>query len=379
LSAAGPLAGLRVVEIGQVLAGPYAGAILSDLGAEVVKVEKPGGDDARHMGRAFRDGDSLTFQEMNRGKASVTLDLLTPEGIAALHDLLRTADILVHNMRPDVPEALGIGPEAVTARHPRLIYCAMSAFGHVGPERLRPGYEPLLQAFSGLCSINGDPDGPMARSGASIVDLGTAMWTVIGALAALRRREETGRGGVVNTSLLETALTWGGSRLTALRNEGRMPDRSATGHPNLVPYQAFDTADRPVMICCGNDRLFAKLTVLLGHPGWARDEAYATNRARLVNRVAIVALIADALRARPRAEWLEAMTEAGIPSGPMNTIPEAEAEPQVAALEMMGRVEGADFDLLALPMSFDGRRPRPKGAAPRLRTVGGDDVAPPEG
>ena len=194
------LAGIKVVELGQVLAGPFAGAILADLGAEVWKVEKPdGGDDARQMGPAFRHGDALNFHEFNRGKRSVALDLKSPDGVAALHALLEDADILVHNLRPGVAEALGIGPEPVTARHPRLIYCAMGAFGHHGPLSQRPGYEPLFQAFCGLSSITGEPDGPPVRMGASVVDQGTGMWTVIGALAALQQRHATGRGCVVNT------------------------------------------------------------------------------------------------------------------------------------------------------------------------------------
>ena len=361
------LAGIRVVEIGQVLAGPFAGAILADLDAEVVKVEKPGGgDDARNMGPAFRHGDSLTFHEVNRGKSSVVLDLRQADGVAALHALLNDADILVHNMRPGVPEQLGIDPEAVTARHPRLIYCAMSAFGHVGPLSMRPGYEPLLQAFAGLCSINGAPEGPMARIGASVVDLGTGMWTVIGALAALQRRERTGRGGVVNTSLFETALTWAGQRFNAYVNEGRIPERSATGHANLVPYQAFETADAPLMICCGNDRLFARLAEALGRPDWATDPRFASNRGRLANRTEMVAQIGAALAAAPRAEWMAKLTAAAIPNGPMNTIAEVAAEAQTAAIGLLQKVPGEDFSLLGLPISFDGERPAIRAGAPRL-------------
>jgi formyl-CoA transferase len=179
------LSGLRVIELGQVLAGPFAGAIFADLGAEVLKIERvEGGDDGRRMGVPFHQDDSLIFQVFNRGKQSVALDLKTAAGLAVLHELAETADILLHNLRPGAAEALGIGGEAMCARHPRLIYCEMSAFGHVGPDRLRPGYEPLLQAYSGLSSINGGPDDPPIRMGASICDQGTGMWAGAAAAAA---------------------------------------------------------------------------------------------------------------------------------------------------------------------------------------------------
>lgn len=363
----GVLAGLQVVELGQVLAGPFAGAIFADLGAEVIKVEKPeGGDDARQMGPAFRHGDALNFHEFNRGKKSVTLDLKSAEGVAALHGLLAEADIMLHNLRPGVAESLGIGPEEVTARHPRLIYCAMGAFGHVGPEKLRPGYEPLLQAFGGLSSITGEPGGPPVRMGASVVDQGTGMWTVLGALAMLEKRHRTGRGGVVNTSLLETALLWAGQKISGYVNTGKVGKRHASGHPNLVPYQAFDTADGPVLVCCGNDRLFKRFAAELGHPAWASDPLYATNRARLANQGSLLPMIATLMRAIPRVEWLERLQRIGVPCAPVNAIPEVLAEPQVQALAMVQPVPGEDFSLVAMPLSFDGERPRMQGGAPRL-------------
>ncbi|HWT09874.1 MAG TPA: CoA transferase [Roseomonas sp.] len=363
----GVLAGLRVIELGQVLAGPFAGAIFADLGAEVIKVEKPdGGDDARQMGPAFRHGDALNFHEFNRGKKSVTLDLKSPDGVAALHRLLGDADIMVHNLRPGVAETLGIGPDAVTARHPRLIYCAMSAFGHLGPESLRPGYEPLLQAFGGLSSITGEPGGPPVRMGASVVDQGTGLWTVLGALAMLERRHRTGRGGVVNTSLLETALLWAGQKISGYVNTGKVGERHASGHPNLVPYQAFDAADGPILVCCGNDRLFARFAAELGHPEWVADPLYATNRARLMNQATLLPMIAALMRGVKRAEWLDRLQHIGVPCAPVNSIPEVLAEPQVQAMGMVQPVPGEDFSLVAMPLSFDGERPRMRGGAPRL-------------
>src|SRR5215469_4231805 len=268
------LAGIRVVEVGQVLAGPYAGAILADLGADVVKVERiDGGDDARHMGPAFRHDDALTFHIYNRGKKSVALDLTDGSGKAAFDSLVATADIMLHNLRPGVPATLGIDGPTLCARYPRLIYCEISAFGHTGPMADRPGFEPLIQAYSGLCAINGGPDAPPMRAGPSVCDQGTGMWIVIGALAMLQKRQRTGVGGIVNASLLETALMWCGQKVDALVNTGTMPPRHRMGHPGLVPYESFDASDGPFMICAGNDRLFAKLAEVLGRPDWISDRS----------------------------------------------------------------------------------------------------------
>ena len=363
----GVLDGVRVLELGQVLAGPFAGAIFADLGAEVVKVERvDGGDDARRMGPAFRHGDALNFQVFNRGKQSVALDLKSADGLAAFERLAAEADIFIHNLRPGVPKALGIDGPSLCARHPRLIYCEISAFGGAGPMALRPGYEPLIQAFSGLSSTNGGPDDPPLRAGASVCDQGTGMWAVIGALAMLHRRQNTGGGGILSASLLETALVWNGQKADAYVNEGRLPDRHRSGHPGFVPYEAFDTADAPLLICCGNDRLFTKLAAELGRPDWPADERFATNRARLAHKAALMAELEPLLRQRPRAEWTARLEAAGVPCAPIHTVPEALAHPQVQALGVLQAVPGEDFRLTALPFSIDGERPALHAGAPRL-------------
>ena len=363
----GVLDGVRVLELGQVLAGPFAGAIFADLGAEVVKVERvDGGDDARRMGPAFRHGDALNFQVFNRGKQSVALDLKSADGLAAFERLAAEADIFIHNLRPGVPKALGIDGPSLCARHPRLIYCEISAFGSAGPMALRPGYEPLIQAFSGLSSTNGGPDDPPLRAGASVCDQGTGMWAVIGALAMLHRRQGTGRGGILSASLLETALVWNGQKADAYVNEGRLPDRHRSGHPGFVPYEAFDTADAPLLICCGNDRLFTKLAAELGRPDWPADERFATNRARLAHKAALMAELEPLLRQRPRAEWTARLEAAGVPCAPIHTVPEALAHPQVQALGVLQAVPGEDFRLTALPFTIDGERPALHAGAPRL-------------
>lgn len=365
--AAGVLKGVRVLELGQVLAGPFAGAILADLGAEVVKLERiEGGDDARRMGPEFLRGDSLIFQVFNRGKHSVAIDLKSDAGKAAFERLVAEADIFIHNLRPGVPQALGIDGPSVCARHPRLIYCEISAFGHLGPMASRPGYEPLVQAFSGLSSTNGGPDDPPMRSGTSLCDQGAGMWLTIGALAMLQRRSHTGLGGMLQTSLLETALVWNGQKADTYINQGYLPERHRSGHPGFVPYEAFQTADGPLLICCGNDRLFAKLATELGRPEWLQDQRFATNRARLLNKAALFEQLEPLLVSRSRAEWIARFESAGVPCAPVHTVPEALAHPQVQALGMLAPLPEDGFSLTALPLTIDGERPYPTIAAPSL-------------
>lgn len=363
----GILQGVRVLELGQVLAGPFAGAIFADLGAQVVKVERvDGGDDARRMGPPSARGDAMPFHVFNRGKQSVALDLKSAEGRAAFEQLAAQADIFLHNLRPGVAADLGIDGPALTARHPRLIYAEISAFGHTGPMAMHPGYEPLLQAFSGMCALNGGPGDAPVRSAASLCDQGTGMWVVIGALALLQRRHASGRGGIVQASLLETAMSWNAQKADALANEGREPERHRSGHPGFVPYAAFDTADAPLLICCGNDRLFAKLAHQLGQPQWASDARFATNRARLQHKAELMAQLQPLLRQRPRAHWMAALQTAGVPHAPLHTLAEAMAHPQVQALGIMQPVPGDELRLTALPLSIDGVRPAPQGPAPTL-------------
>lgn len=361
------LKGIRVLELGQVLSAPFAGAILGDLGAEVLKIERvEGGDDARRMGPDFRHGDALTFHMVNRNKQSVALDLKSAAGLAAFESLAATADILIHNLRPGAAEALGIDGLSMTGRHNRLIYCAISAFGHVGPMAAKPGYEPLIQAYSGLSSCNGGPDDPPMRLGVAVCDQGTGMWIVIGALAALQRRAATGKGCIVTASLLETALVWAAQRGDMWVNEGRMPEKHRSGHPALVPYEAFDASDGPFIICCGNDRLFAKLASALAKPEWAEDPRFATNRARLAHKAVLVVLMGEILRLVPRADWIARLEAVGVPAAPINTLAEALAEPQARALGILQDVPGEDYRLTGSPLSFDGVRPAIRNAAPRL-------------
>lgn len=361
------LQGLRVLELGQVLAAPFAGAIFADLGAEVLKIERvEGGDDARRMGQPFRHGDALAFHIFNRGKQSLAIDLKSVAGLAAFETLAAQADILVHNLRPGVPAEMGLDGPTLCARHPRLIYCEISAFGHIGPMALRPGYEPLVQAYSGLSSTNGGPNDPPIRVGASVCDQGTGMWAVIGALALLQQRQRTGRGGVVQASLLETAMVWNAQKADAWINQGQLPVRHASGHPGFVPYEAFEASDGPFLICCGNDRLFGKLAQELGRPQWSADPRFATNQARLQHKQALFDELCPLLREHPRGQWMARFEAVGVPCSPILSVPEVMQEPQVQALGMLLPVPGEDFSLTGLPLSFDGQRPGFASGAPRL-------------
>jgi formyl-CoA transferase len=366
--AEGPLSGIRVIEIGQALAGPFAGVILAEMGAEVVKVEKPeGGDDARQWGPPFVEGDAVTFRALNRGKRSVTLDLKRAEDVAALKALARDwADILIQNLRPGVVEALGLGPEALLAENPRLIYCSIWAFGHRGPLRDAPGFDPLLQAYGGVMTLTGRPEDPPTFCAPPLNDKASAMWCVIGALAALQRRQATGRGGVIDTSLFEAAVSWVDTPLNQYAATGRPPRRHGTASAILVPYQVFETADRPMVIAVGNDRLFAKCAEALGHPGWARDPRFARGPDRAAHREALIALMVPVLRGRTRAEWIARLAAAGVPCGPVNDVAELAASEQLAAMDMVRRLPGSGMQVVGLPLSFERERPHPRGDSPRL-------------
>ncbi len=362
-----PLAGVKVVELGQNLAGPLAAQILADLGADVVKVEKPdGGDDARAWGPPFVAGTSISFHSMNRNKKSVTLDLRDPTARARLHRLLEDADIFLHNLRPGAAEDLGFGPAIVMAKNPRLIYCAMSAFGHTGPLARKPGYEILIQAFAGLMSVTGEADGPPVRMGTSVIDFGTGMWTALAALAALRERDRTSRGVLVNTSLFETGLFWLGRQFAEYMVKGEPPERHATGSPRLVGFQAFETKNGPLIVAAGNDRLFAKLARVIGHAEWTEDPRFQSVADRFAHRAEIVGEIQRVLGGATKEHWTEALEAAGVPCAPILTVPEVLAEAQTKATGMVQRVPDAEVDIVGVPFSFDGVRPPVVRRAPRL-------------
>ncbi len=362
-----PLAGIKVVEIAQNIAGPYAGEILAMLGADVLKIERPhGGDDARGWGPPFVDGMATTFHTVNRNKRAVTLDLKDPGGIAWLKRHLADCDVLVQNMRPGSLEELGLGADALRAEHPRLIYCSLWAFGHTGPMRLRGGYEPMIQAAAGMFSVNGQEGGPPTRVGMQVLDLGTGLWTALGTLAALIERGRTGRGCIVDTSLYETALGWLSVHFGGFLATGEHPARHGSGNPRVVVFQSFVTADGEVVIAAANDRLFGKLAAALGHPEWGEDERFRTNALRVANKAAIVPQIARILLDDTTAAWVERLERAGIPCAPINDLHQVRADPHLAALDLLRHLPGVGLSTVGLPVSFDRVRPPVHRRAPHL-------------
>ncbi|KAI9020620.1 L-carnitine dehydratase/bile acid-inducible protein F [Hyaloraphidium curvatum] len=318
------------------------------------------------MGQEFRRGDALFFHHFNRGKRSLELDLTSKLDRTRLDALATQADFFVHNVKPGTDVKLGIDGPSMVARHPRLIHASISAFGAVGPLAKRPGYEPLIQAYSGLSSLNGDESDPPIRSAASLCDQGTAMWVTIGMLSLLHRRNATGKGGIVQGSLLETALMWGGQKADELVNTGKLPEKHRSGHPMMCPYEAFDASDGPILICAGNDRLFARVAEACGRPDWVTDERFATNRARLRNKPALFAELRPILASKPREHWLSVLQRLGVPASPINSLAEVLQEPQVRELGVQQAVPGEDFALTGMPFTIDGERPRIAGGAPRL-------------
>jgi crotonobetainyl-CoA:carnitine CoA-transferase CaiB-like acyl-CoA transferase len=363
----GPLSGIKVIEVGQALAGPLAGVILADLGADVIKVEKPdGGDDARLWGPPFVDGDSVSFHTNNRGKRSVTLDIKSAADVAKLKALVRDADILIQNLRPGVVDAFGIGPDALRAANPRLIYCSIWAFGHSGALKMAPGFDPLLQCYGAVVTLTGRPEDPPTFCAPAINDTATGMWCVIGALAALKQRDRTGVGCTVDTSLFESAVAWVQTPLNNYNVTKVMPKRHGAASATLAPYQIFETADRPLCIAAGNDRLFVKLAKAMGHPEWCDDPKLCDGRKRAANRDALVAVMQPVLLTRTRQDWLGLIGEAGVPCAPVNDIAELAESDQLEAMELMQTLPGSELKIVGLPVSFDRLRPRPSGDSPKL-------------
>jgi crotonobetainyl-CoA:carnitine CoA-transferase CaiB-like acyl-CoA transferase len=366
MSSPRPLSGLVVVEIGHSIAAPYAGMILGELGAEVVKVENPkGGDACRGWGPPFAEGAATCFHAVNRGKQGITCDLANPEDAARLKRLiLERADVLIHNLKFGALEKYGLAPAALVAEKPRLVCCNLNAFGAVGPMRERPGYDPMMQAYSGLMSLLGEDGRPPVRVSASIIDMGTANWAVVGILAALRERDRTDKGGIVDTSLYETSLALMSILLADHLTTGEVPARHGSGVPMIVPYQAFEAADGYMMVAAGNDNLFRRLAAAVGQPSLAGDPRFSTNGNRVVHRKELVAILADIFKTEARGHWSALFEAQGIPNGPINTMDQVVADTQTRALGQIQQ-NGA-LSLVGLPLSFDGARPAFEKRAPAL-------------
>ena len=380
LSGAAPLAGFVVIELGHSVAAPFAGQILADLGAEVIKVEKPAGDDARQWGPPFVDGASATFQALNRNKRSLMLDLRDAASFSRLNMLIDSrADVVLQNMRPGQVEQLGLDAATLRARKPGLVYCNLGAFGSVGPLADRPGYDPLMQAFSGIMSVVGEPGGNPVRVGPSIVDMGAGMWAALGIVSLLMRRRGTGEGGVVDVSLFETAAAWMTMYAAQYLADGRMPGKNGSGQAGIVPYRAYRTSDGDLVVAAGNDALFRRLSQVVGHPEWPDDARFTSNPARVANAGVLYAMLEQCFAAKTSAEWTALLDPAGIPCAPVQDVAGMMRHPQTEALGLLQPVPGSSIPLMGLPVRFDGARPQPRSSSPRLGEMNGADLPQPSG
>jgi crotonobetainyl-CoA:carnitine CoA-transferase CaiB-like acyl-CoA transferase len=368
MSSVRPLSGIVVIEVGHSIAAPYAGMILGELGAEVVKVENPkGGDAARGWGPPFQEGASTCFHSVNRAKRGITIDLADPADMARLRALIiERADVVIHNLKYGALDKYGLAPSALIAEKPALVCCNLAAFGNTGPLRDRPGYDPMMQAYSGLMSLLGEDGRPPVRVTASIIDMGAAMWSVIGILAALRERDTNGKGGIVDTSLLETGLSWMTIMLPSYIANGVLPERHGSGVDMIVPYQAFAAVDGYMMVAAGNDNLFRRLCAALDRPILAEDPRFRSNGDRVVHRAELIPILAAVFATRPIAHWAKLLDAAGIPNGPIHTLEQVVADKQTKALGIIQRCPGSDLSLVGLPLSFDGVRPPFDKPAPAL-------------
>ncbi len=361
-----PLADVRVVDFSQNLAGPYATQILGDMGADVVKVEPPGGDPARRWGPPFAGGQSHLFQVVNRNKRGVVLDLASARDRDRALELASAADVVVQALRVGAAERLGIGYARVRGVNPRVVYASVTAHGPDGPLAEQPGYDPLMQARSGLMSVTGERDGRPARVGASVVDMGTGMWTAAAILGALAQRARTGEGCHVTTSLLDTSLAWMAYHLTGCLATGRAPERMGTAIGMIAPYQAFPCADGEVVVAAGNDEIFSRLCAALDLP-LDRHPDYRTNEARVARRERLAEIVSERTRTRSREELLALLGDHRVPAAPVHTVASALEDPQTVATGMIRSAPhpGAEDHVdVAMPIRWDGlraavRRPPP--------------------
>ena len=370
-----PLAGLKVVELARILAGPWAGQILSDLGAQVIKVESPQGDDTRRWGPPFIDhqgGRSAAyFHAANRGKQSVIADFTTPEGQQKVRDLVADADIVIENFKVGGLAKYGLDHASLSALNPRLIYCSVTGFGQTGPYAHRAGYDFIIQGMSGMMSVTGDPAGQPQKVGVAVTDIFTGVYAAVGILAALNQRQRTGRGQHIDMALLDVATSVMANQAMNYLATGDVPTRMGNAHPNLVPYAVFDCADGWIIIATGNDAQYRRLCTVLGLPALADAPAYATNADRIANRQALSDLLSSVTVTWPRDRLLAALEDQGIPAGPINDMADVFADPQVIARQM--RIDPEGVPGVRLPIRFSDAELATDKASPGL---GRDDPDP---
>jgi len=362
-----PLSGLVILDLTHVLAGPFCTTILADLGARVIKVERPGcGDDTRAF-PPFKDGESAYFAGLNHGKESIALDLKDAADRSVFERLLVRCDVVIENFRPGVMDRLGYGWSDLEQRFPRLIYAAVSGFGQTGPDKLKPAYDMVVQARGGTMSITGEAGRDPVRVGASVGDIVAGMYLAQGVLAALFDRTKTGRGQCVDIAMLDAQLAILEHAIAITAATGQPPERTGARHPSITPFETFHAADGLFVIAAGNDALFAKLAHVLGHPEWTQDPRFATNPARCENARLLKRLIEIETLHAPVSTWITRLEAAGVPTGPIQDVAQAMADPQIAARDMIKPIEGTDLVAAASPIRMSSlARPETLAAPPSL-------------
>ena len=363
-----PLEGIKVLDLSRVLAGPWCTQLLADLGAEVLKIERPGsGDDTRHWGPPWHgEGDERVaayFLSCNRGKKSAAIDFSRREGAALVRSLAKQADVVVENFKIGGLAKFGLDADSLRGDNPRLIYASITGFGQDGPYAQRAGYDYIIQGMGGLMSLtglaDGEPGGGPMRVGVAVADLFTGMYAANAILAALLRRERSGEGATIDLALFDVQLAMLANQASNALVSGTDPVRQGAGHPNIVPYQPFAAADQPIIIAVGNDRQFSKLADILGHPEWASDVRFATNSARVANRDSLVPEIEAIIAGESAAHWLEALEAAGIPAGPINGVLQALGDPQAVHRGVRRTLGGGglgDVPMVGSPVRIDSQR-----------------------
>ena len=377
-----PLGRIRVLDLSRVLAGPWCTQLLADLGADVIKIERPGsGDDTRHWGPPWHgEGDQRVaayFLSCNRGKKSAAIDFAQPEGAALVRQLAANADVVVENFKVGGLTKFGLDAKSLRAANPRLVYASITGFGQDGPYAVRAGYDFIIQGMGGMMSVTGLPDdepggGPM-RAGVAIADLFTGLYTCVSVLAALFARERSGEGAEIDMALFDTQIAVMANQASNALISGKDPPRQGNTHPNIVPYQPFDAADQPIIIAVGNDRQFARLANICGHDEWVQDPRFATNESRVANRDEIVRLVAQTIRQQPAADWLSQLEAAGIPAGPINRMTQALADVQVQHRRMVRTMAG--IPVVGSPVRMAGKRADAQLPPPRLGEHTADVIA----
>jgi formyl-CoA transferase len=371
----GSLRGLRVLDFSRVFAGPLCTLLLADLGAEVLKIERPGvGDDTRAWGPPFAGGESAYYLCLNRGKRSLVLDLTTDEGMETARRLAGKADVLVENFRAGWMAEHGLGYDDLRGANPRLVYCSITGYGQTGPDADLPGYDFLTQGRGGLMSITGEAEGPPLKVGVAVSDLTTGLYATLGILAALQQRERTGAGQYLDLALLDCQVAGLANVASNYLVSGEPPRRYGNAHPNIVPYAAFAASDGPFILTVGNDAQWRRCCEVLGRPEWAAGSRFATNAARVEHREELCALLRELFAQRSREAWLAAFRAVDVPCGPVQTLDELFTDPQVLARQMLQEVAHPTAGMLRL-VANPLLRAATRAAPPPLLGEGGDELA----